>query len=278
MFEICFIDESNLDHFKSFILPNALKLMEKKVPVMTLGAVDDGTACAAACGYIDGNSFEIISFYVAPAHRKKGIAKSLLTTICEMVRPFAKSVGVSFMISEPDHALMSDMLEGYGFKTLGEEGRNIFMTSFDKLGEGVLFEHDYGSDLLPSFSEVDITTLEKAQEQALLAGLPIPKDGFWGPSVDAECSTIFMKGSRLQAYIAIEAIPEGALMVSALGSCTDNAMITMKVIHDAVIKCQDSYPDDTPIYMQLLTETSQRLVKTLDSTLDRIDRRYELAL
>ena len=275
---VCLITPENLSAFASFLLPGAMVLIEAGEPVTAFGYVDNGTACAAVCGFIEASSFEIISFYVAPDYRKKHIATELMSYLKDMVEPYADTIGINFFITADEHGLLSVMLERYGFKRIVENNRSFYATTLGKLLDSKLYNRDYGESLFPSFSETDKKVLSEAERLAGVQDLPLPEGGFMGPAVDMKCSTIHLRRDGIKSYVAIEKNNDGSLLVSGVANCTGAPMEIMKAIHDSVDRAADIYPENTLVLMQTVNEEAKKLLELVDDTAASIDRRYEFII
>ncbi|MCR5097311.1 MAG: GNAT family N-acetyltransferase [Lachnospiraceae bacterium] len=278
MEDICLITPENMSHFTPFLLSNARVLIGAGEPVVGLGYVKDDTACAAVCGYVVGQHFEIISFYVAPDFRRQGIGRALLDALVEMTAPFAGMISVDLVISAEEHEVLCEMLEKYGFSRVLDAGRSVYGTTIGKLLDSGLFMRDYGDDLLPSFSEVDDNILADAQRQAQKMGLPIPEKGFLSPTVDKKSSIIYTQSDGLKAYIAIEKTGDGSLLVSGVANCMNTPTYLMKALHDAVMRAMDIYPDETRVLMQTINDTSKKLLDTVGVETEELGRHFELVI
>ena len=278
MNDICLITPDDIGYFGSILLPGARAMIEAGEPVTALGYVSDQVACAAVAGYIRGNSFEIISFYVAKDYRRRGIGSGLLTALCELVSPFADILSLGFVITEKEHEILEKMINAYGFRKVASGGRNIYKTDIGKLSQSRLFEPGRGKDKGTSFADTNKDVLGNAEKQARKLALPMPDDGFMGENVEMACSMIYLKDDKLQGYIVLEQMSEESLVVTGLANCTDNLMLSMKLICDALEKVLYEYEEETSLYMQTEAEGAKKILLTLDPDAKVVDRRYELII
>ena len=273
--DVCLIEAENVSHFAPLLLPGARTLIEAQEPAVALGCVLEGTACGALCGYLVGEHFEIISLYVSPDYRRRGVASALFGALLNALKGVTGVISVDFIISSEEHETLAPMLEGYGFKRVPDVTRGFYGTTLEKLVSSDIFEKFYGDEPLTSFSEVGDGILSAAQKQVEAKGFPMPENGFLSPTVDKECSVIHVRKDGVKAYVVIEKSGDKSLLVSGLGSFMNTPAVLMQALHDAILKAMDVYPKETTVIMQPVNEAAKKILALADPGAEIVDRHYE---
>ena len=83
-FTISMITEKGIDSVAGMLAPEIAAAVKKGLPVTALAVVEDDTAIGALGGAIDGDTFEIVSIYVTPEHRRRGAGTALMKKLFEL--------------------------------------------------------------------------------------------------------------------------------------------------------------------------------------------------
>ena len=83
-FTISMITEKGIDSVAGMLAPEIVSAVKKGLPVTALAVVEDDTAIGALGGAIDRDTFEIVSIYVTPEHRRKGAGTALMKELFEL--------------------------------------------------------------------------------------------------------------------------------------------------------------------------------------------------
>ena len=83
-FTISMITEKGIDSVAGMLAPEIAAAVKKGLPVTALAVVEDDTAIGALGGAIDRDTFEIVSIYVTPEHRRKGAGTALMKELFEL--------------------------------------------------------------------------------------------------------------------------------------------------------------------------------------------------
>ena len=83
-FTISMITEKGIDSVAGMLAPEIVSAVKKGLPATALAVVEDDTAIGALGGAIDRDTFEIVSIYVTPEHRRKGAGTALMKELFEL--------------------------------------------------------------------------------------------------------------------------------------------------------------------------------------------------
>ena len=109
------IDNTNRSFFGPFLLEASERSSQN---ILRLGAIEDGVACGAAAFEINDVSAELLTLFVAPDYRRRGIGRALLDAFTSLtVNTDVASLAVSFMPEEKDG--LTDFFTAAGFECFG---------------------------------------------------------------------------------------------------------------------------------------------------------------
>lgn len=83
-FTISMITEKGIDSVAGMLAPEVVSAVKKGLPATALAVVEDDTAIGALGGAIDRDTFEIVSIYVTPEHRRRGAGRALMKKLFEL--------------------------------------------------------------------------------------------------------------------------------------------------------------------------------------------------
>ena len=83
-FTISMITEKGIDSVAGMLAPEIVSAVKKGLPATALAVVEDDTAIGALGGAIDRDTFEIVSIYVTPEHRRRGAGTALMKKLFEL--------------------------------------------------------------------------------------------------------------------------------------------------------------------------------------------------
>ena len=83
-FTISMITEKGIDSVAGMLAPEIVSAVKKGLPATALAVVEDDTAIGALGGAIDRDTFEIVSIYVTPEHRRRGAGTALMKELFEL--------------------------------------------------------------------------------------------------------------------------------------------------------------------------------------------------
>lgn len=119
------IDKTN----EAFFAPLFLEAVGRKGPkILRIGAIEDGTACAAAAFELAERTAALLSIFVAPEYRRRGAAHALLQTFATLAAGTGiTTLTVNFVPGLDDNA--AAFLTAEGFELFS--GSPVFAVSYE---------------------------------------------------------------------------------------------------------------------------------------------------
>jgi len=130
--DVTLINDTNLSYFSTFI-PSEWHAAVEKRSLCALGAISEGTACAALIAEIDDACVQLRSIFVAPAYRRQYIASTLIGELLDYIiedgNLAIQSVAVEYA---DDGGGMKEFLDSIGFQQekLEEKTFSLPVSSF----------------------------------------------------------------------------------------------------------------------------------------------------
>lgn len=263
--------------FRSLLLPEVAAALTAQEPLTAFGLTQDDLAIGAAAGYLEGNTFLILSFYIAPDYRRCGGGRLLMETLAKALRGEASRITLSFTATEPEQEALLPFLDALGFLQEADRGETIYLTSLNKISETPFFTAGEKTGGIP-FSDLTEQQLSAATKAAQLALAPMPQDGFQAKSVEREISMAYIKEGNLLAYIIFETTWEDGLTLSALWSGAENLAILPVLLRTAAARVQKKYPPQTKLILQAVNPASAALIRHLLPGAKNISYTYHMPL
>lgn len=263
--------------FRSLLLPEVAAALTDKEPITAFGLTQNDLAICAAAGYLEEDSFLILSFYIAPDYRRCGGGRLLMETLAEALRSEASHISLSFTAMEPEQETLLPFLDALGFLQEADHGETIYLTSIEKITDTPFFAAGEKTGGIP-FSELTEQQLSAATKAAQLALAPMPQDGFRAKSVEQEISMAYIKEGALLAYIIFETTWEDGLILSALWSGAENLAVLPILLRTAAARVQKKYPPQTKLILQAVNPASAALIRHLLPEAKNISYTYHMSL
>ena len=275
--EIGYIDNSNFQLFRSFLLPEVIAAFENDEPVAALGWVVSDVAAGAIAGYAQGDTFIISSFYVAPAYRKRGGGGQLFDALSDIVFGEISQLRIGFSVLLPEHEELERFLKERGFTDLTDDENSMFRTSLSAMLGNTMLKSVPESPKVISLSEADDYLLRKEQKRAMVDCDPIPLGGFSASSVRKDLSAVYIEKNEVTGYVIVEDSDNGTLSVSSAlnrGSMKSFPLMLKKVLENLKANCSE----DTILTIPVISSVSAGIVRKLDPNAKQVYRLMEKIL
>lgn len=109
------IEKKNQAYFAPFFLEEEGRYGGN---ILRIGAIENGTACAAAAFELSGTTAELTSIFVVPACRRRGLGRALLDTFAELAAGTEVTSLTANFIPEPRDGLQA-FFTSLGFELFG---------------------------------------------------------------------------------------------------------------------------------------------------------------
>ena len=261
--EVYALHKSNIDSFEHLVDPSAVEVI-KWDEAHGFCVKTDGVHVGALVGrFTDEKDYEILSLFVLPEYRKRGVGELLLETLWEVLDNLEANVKISFLCLSDDESELADFLEKNGFEEYRNMNSHVFAVTIEELKKTKLFA-DKVSVHFPNFND-----LTKAQLTALdnLTGagfVPKPDGGFTSKQIEKEMSAAFFKRGKPVAYAVIERENDDLLILSSLYVSEKEPPATlMKLLRSVLEALDEKYTEDTVLLLPTVNEDSERLFSDL---------------
>ncbi len=275
--EIGYIDENNLESFKTLLMPDVAAAIESGEPVVALGLVMSGVAAGAIAGHAEDETFVIESLYVAPAYRKKGGGEKLLDELTDLVGSEVSQIRIGLVITLPEHEKLASFLNRNGFVDIAKEESSMFRITIKKLAENEMLKKVPESPKVFNFADADEYLLRKEHKRAMAAGDPVPFGSFTAPSVRKDLSVAYIEGDEVMGYLVIEESEPGVLSVSSAlnrGSAKVFSLVLKKALDNLMAK----FDPETVLMVPVISSVSAGIVKKLDPDAGQVYKLLEKTL
>lgn len=278
MITIGYIDFDSLSYFSPFLLPETVKAIEQKLPVLSLGITDEDTACGAIAGYISDYTFHITSLYISPDYRRKGYGRALLTKLEEILLSHSEILGLmtAFTTTEPEHQLMLPFLDTMDFKPKNEE-ETLYTFLLKDIQEGPLNRGKLPSgknDSILPFCEISDSLILLAEKDAKAANVPLPAHSLLSPAIHKEMSFALMDKGQISAFIAFDNSCGNMLTLACAWTEKAGPVSLFSLVRTALHRAEELYSPETPMAVQAVTQASAALIKSLIPAAHRFSYTY----
>ena len=265
--EVTSITEENLQYFRDLILPDVYDALVRGLPVSAVGLVDDGVACGAVAGYIDGTVYHVASLFVAPQYRRKGGATMLLDTIRSAIADIGSvyTMSIDYTVTREDHLTLKPFLDKYGFtEETGDTG--IYSVTLEQLKNTPFFAQSGGhsSSKATPFSEIPPIYIKMLDRSISSAGIRPYEAPLEKADYDPDLSMGIVSNNKVEAFVLFDHSFDGKLTLayaySEAGGVSGPAAL-ISLLRSAFSVANRKYPPDTQVIINAVNSTSAALLK-----------------
>lgn len=270
--EITAINTENLQLFQSLLYPATVEAISVGLPVVALGAVDEGAACGALSGVPDGDAIAIHSIFVAHASRGRGAGAALISELSRIARPVdgIYELRSSFTLGCEDHETLPGFFKALGFR-VSELVNGVVSVPLSALEKLPFYENTKPDYKVYSFNELSENMLRSYEKRMKIDAGPILHKPLMSAPLDRECSVVTVSGSEIDGCMLVERLGERKLSLSyADAGSNQNAGVFSSMLITAYHLAIKKYPPDTEILIQPVTTLAQALVSRLAPEARRI--------
>ena len=266
----------NLEQFGTLLLPEVRDAIAAGESVTAIGWTVSAVAVGALAGVAERGWFEVLSFYVAPEYRGQGGGTFLLETMESLLEDLGLSIRISFVSIGSEHDELAGFRGHRGFAPAEHVGYGMYAVSLVEVA-GIHMLKKPGKVKTRAFAEIDPFMLKRVGKEADVKMLPLPEGGFSSETIDRDASR-FCGGESGFAFIVMEKDEDGALILSVLVNESDNIWKLNALLADALAVVVKKYPPETKLYIPIVNETSEKLVRYLLPGAKQTKRTYEKEL
>ena len=277
--EIGIIGADNIKVFGPLLTMDVRKKICNKEPVLAIGWQVDNIATGALAGQIYGETFELESLYVSPAFRNSGGGTFLLDTLEKLADGYASLVKFDLVVTDGEHELLSDFLVHRGFFEEDDPVGTMWYTTLGEAADSRFFKKTPGDKPLgKSFDETGRLILQSVERDCELNNEPLPEGGLLGGKTDSQISR-FYGDDKDYAFVAVSRGRDGAVILSAVVNKSGKPQILPFILKEALQSALELAGRDVPLYIPVVSEVSEGLVRSMLPGARRIDHnlRKEIA-
>lgn len=282
--DFVYIDETQLPHFSSLLLPEVADYLAEGAPwMLALGAVQEGIACGCVAGFARSGLFTICSLYVAPAYRRQGIGQSLvkaLIRMCDGLTPRQVfQLEAPFHCTHPDHEGLIGFFPALGFTAQEEAGKSLYRTSLASTFQSPLFQRPFS----PHPGYCLLQDLPEATRRSLATNLhrrhvPLPEGGLSYPGMDKQVSAVILRdGEAVALTIWDDSVLGQPTLALAWTHNTQTTTLMCLFLHTFSVY-RNKFPPETPIWIQTTGSASSSLVEYILPQAQPVEHNYSFHL
>lgn len=260
------IGSEQLAYFSTLLMPDAVAAIERGEPVTAIGIAQEDVACGALAGYVENGCFQVVSLYVAPAYRRLGGGKLMLSQLEELLREERDihSMEISYTIGEPDNETLAPFLAAMGFAPEDDKGRNIFTFTLGQLTGAKVWKPAVSKSLcIRPFSQLSEYELHAVQKRGIVQETPLPEAALTSPQLEREISHALIREGKVEAYAVFDHSCCGALTLCGLWVGDPNPAVLYSLLKTVIQRAAELYSPQTRIALQTVNDQSARLLRGL---------------
>ncbi len=260
VFYIDVFDKNAVEKTEGLVIPAVNEAIEKGYEITLYLAAYGNRAAGALAGAIDRGVFEIVSLFVAPDFRRKGVATALIQRLREELLSYDMMVRADYTLENSEEESLGPFLRRSGF-VLEKTGKPCFYIS--KIGDMEIKEKKYNkkpSDHIVAFRESPEAALKNATVLSSKEAWPLPEGGLLSDSVDKDLSFCTIFNGNIMAYIAVNKEKGGIVEIPALWSRLTDSRLLMEMLKKSAIEVQNKYPSDTRAAMMAISSISEKII------------------
>lgn len=261
MLEYGLLDKKQIDIFKEFLSLEAYsRRMEDKV--FYYGAICDGKVVGVAAFVADDES-ELLSVSVSPKWQKQGIGSELVDGIMDIVKECGSALLETFLlVQEENESGIDQFLWRCGFYKEEEYLVGGFTLKDIKSIDAIKKVTSKGLPKhVASLSEISNVEVNRFGRELMRKEL---YKGWETTEFQKQVSSVYLEEGQIEACLLFsDTGDELNLEYAYVDSESDNRMVFLYLIANAVLKAASEYADDTKISALAINETSEKLLEKL---------------
>ena len=192
------------DMASSLLLPEVTEAIKEGLPVTSLIATDNGRAVGALAGAIDDEGFHIVSLYVHPTFRRKGVAHALVEKLMDILEDQDVLIQVDYTRETAEQDSLRPFLIREGFQQDQKEYPAYYIARLDEL-KGAWSQSGFprGYDL-KTFSDLSEDVLRKANDAAMERDTLLAPKGLLSGEISEQLSLAVLQSENVSAYAALQ--------------------------------------------------------------------------
>ena len=257
------LDKTNIDDFNFLVEYSAAEALKRDEAYGFCVKEKNAHVGALVGRFVDEKEFEIMSLYVVPEYRRKGVGEKLLETLNEVLDGKDANLNISFACTSDSDRELCAFLEKMEFDEYKSLDSHMFSVTIGMLANSKLAGSKPGSEFIQfkDLNKKQLSALEKVKSKGYV---PRPSGGFTSAAIETDMSIAYFEKDKPLAYVVIEHENDDLLMLSSLYvHDPDQPTTLLKILKSLVYYLTDKYTDDTVLIIPTVTDSSERLVTSL---------------
>jgi GNAT superfamily N-acetyltransferase len=276
--ELGHIVANNLSAYRSLLLPQAARAIERGEALTAVGVAEGDLACGALAGFLEEDCFRIASLYMAPDYRRKGGGRLMLDALADILNglPGAGAMRADYAATEPEHDTLEPFFERMGFSPTAGRGRDVYFFTLGQATASSLFAGDApGSANILPFSKIPNFCLAKAALRAGELGVPMSGATLTGAGIDRDISVALMQDKDVIAFLAFDRSFGGRLTVGGAWTAVGAGLMAMPaMLRGAFRLAMGKFPPETEMAAQAVTDIAARMIHAIVPDARPVSRSY----
>lgn len=263
MMNVHALDETNIDEFPFLVTKEAASAIRRK-EAQGLCVEDEGAHVGAITGqFVTPDEYKILSFYVLPEARNRGVGELLLASLAEIFEDLDVTLVLSFAALTDDERQLQSFLEYHDFEEGHKPGTHMFCITLGDLAKTKL-KIQKSQAVYPSFSELSEKQLKQMDEMKSKGFIPKPVGGFSSKDIDRSVSTAVLQDGKPIAYAVVEAYEDKFLSLSALFVRDPEQPTTLlRLLRSVAIRAMEKYKPETKFVFPTVNKNARLLFEGL---------------
>ncbi|MBQ7707800.1 MAG: GNAT family N-acetyltransferase [Lachnospiraceae bacterium] len=257
------LDKTNIDDFNFLVEYSAAEAIKRDEAYGFCVKEKNAHVGALVGRFVDEKEFEIMSLYVVPEARRKGVGEKLLDTLVEVLDEKEANLSITFAcVSDSDKDLCA-FLEKMEFDEYKSLDSHMFSVTVGMLANSKIAGTKPGSEFISfnNLTKKQLSALEKVKSKGYV---PRPSGGFTSQAIEADMSIAYFEKDKPMAYVVVEHENDDLLMLSSLYvHDPDQPTTLLKLLKSLAYHLTEKYTDDTVLLIPTVTDSSERLVTSL---------------
>ena len=256
-------DKTSLDIFAPVLSNSAILLLMQKENTIGFGCLVDGKPVAACVSFIKDSNADIVSLFVLPEYRRRGIANALLSKLYweTFYTTNASYISASYsLLSRENTEALASLLRSCGYK-FHLHPKEYQLLEF-KVKDLVYIHNSSDTTALP-FSSIGkyyaSIVAKKLNELEFTTTATFPE------STDFNLSLAIFKNQNLFAFVWVEKLTNTIYRLAAVYNSTDNANILKSLIGQLIQTAKEKLNPEDIVVADVYDCVSAKLINRLTS-------------
>lgn len=276
--EIFLLDKENVKDFSFLLTPEAVQAISSESRAQGFVVKEENRHVGALAGHFTGlYSYELLSVYVLPEYRRRGVGRLLLTTLDDALKGTGANIHIGFTKLNDDLKGLDAFFDAAGYDEIYDEESTVYALSLSTVG-GLKMPAPSKSAECQAFSDIPSYIFKNFTTQKPGGFVPIPAGGFFDQGVDRELSMGIIKDYKLAGYAVVKTIGEDAIMLTSVymgRACTKDAL--GRLLGSVWDRAKKRYGADVKLLIPTVNEKAKSFIenKFEEDNLEQVYVQYE---